>query len=82
MFYTKTYQSPSFSHTWQKALRQREIEKNNFRAIGDIKKAKAFVKMVNNFTFKTELEKFGEQLIFSSDSLAVPLLPLYAFTGN
>jgi hypothetical protein len=79
MFYTKNYQSQFLAKTWQKALRQREIEKNNFHATGDIKKAKAFVKMVNNFTFKTDFSKLGEQIIFSSESLVIPLLPVYAW---
>lgn len=76
MFNTKNYQTRYFSKTWQVALRKREIEKNNFRATGDIKKAKIFVKMVENITFHTELTNFVETMeytIFPEDSI-IPIL--------
>jgi hypothetical protein len=62
------------SQTWQQALRKKEVEKNSYRFTDNIKKAKAFAKILNNFTFCSDFKEFGEQIIFSRDLLDVPLL--------
>jgi hypothetical protein len=77
MFNTKNYQTRHLSKTWQLALKRREIEKNNFRATGDLKKAKAFVKMFENFRFHIDFVDFVqtvEHIVFPADSLTIPLL--------
>jgi hypothetical protein len=79
MFWTQQKNNQHFSKTWQQALKRREIEKNNYHATGDIKKAKAFVAMVSNFTFPIKNEQETEHVIFSSEALAVPLVPAYTF---
>ena len=66
--------------TWQQTLRKREIEKNNYRVTGDLKKAKIFVSLVSNFTFPPMDNQAFEHVIFSSDTLAVPLRPAYAIS--
>ena len=73
MFYTNTknYQTRHLAKTWQYALQKREVERNNYRITGDIKKAKAFVRMVENFTFKKEFSNSDEQTIFSKDPFAI-----------
>lgn len=76
--YVKSSQNNYLSQTWKQALQKREMEKNNYHMTGNLKKAKAFVKMVGDFTFQTDFAKFGEQIIFSSDSLVIPLLPAFA----
>ena len=85
MFYTKNHQTRYFSKTWQLALRKREIEKNNFHATGNLKKAKAFVRMVENFTFHTnshfvDFAEAVEYTIFPGDPLTIPLRASYAIT--
>lgn len=81
--YIKNYQTKYLSKTWLQVLRKREVKKNNYRVSGSIKKAKAFVRMVNNFTFETDFAKLGEQIIFSSDSLVAPLLlPTFLYADN
>jgi hypothetical protein len=84
MFYTNTknYQTKHLAKTWQNALQKREIEKNNYHVTGDIKKAKAFVRMVENFTFKTDdFTQLVEKTIFSNDLLTIPISPLYLFAN-
>jgi len=76
MFTTKNSQTRHFSKAWQIALRRREVEKNNFRATGNLKQAKEFVKMVQNFRFHTEFADFAEVVehtIFPGDSIIIPL---------
>jgi hypothetical protein len=81
MFYinTQNYQTKHLAKTWQNALQKREVERNNYHVTGDIKKAKAFVRMVENFTFKTDFSQLVEQTIFSNDLLTIPISPLYLF---
>ena len=80
--YQNKNQSQFLARTWQKALQKREMQKNSYRATGDIKKAKAFVKMVSNFSFKTDFERATEHVIFSSEALAAPLRPAYLFAHD
>ena len=78
--FQKNHQSQYLAKTWQQTLRKREITKNNYHATGDIKKAKAFVTMISNFTFQTNTRD-SEHVIFSSDAIAVPLRPAYVFAA-
>ncbi len=57
--YKKTYQTKYLAKTWQQALRSREITKNNYRVTGDMKKAKAFTRMVSQWNKFTHL-RVGE----------------------
>lgn len=75
MFYTALIKNQLHysAQTWQQTLKNREIAKNNFRVTKDMRKAKAFVSAVTNFTFSNEVTLVKEFIIFSSDLLAVPL---------
>jgi len=79
MFYifNKNQQSQNLSRTWQQAMKNREIAKNNYHATGDLKQAKDFVKMVSNFRFENTFEKLSEHVIFSTEDLAIPILPAW-----
>lgn len=79
MTYQKKIQTQYLARTWQKSIRQREVERNNYHVTGDLKKAKNFVILVSNYTFPSEPRATFEQLIFSCEKLAVPLGLVYAF---
>jgi len=79
--YVKNVPNYYVSHNWKKTLRNREIAKNNYRLSGDIKKANAFVKLVQNCSVKrnTVYHTFFETVIYSNDTNSVPLLPVFTF---
>lgn len=85
MFYTTIkkiqleYNVEYNAQVWQQTLKNREVAKNNYRVTKDIRKAKAFVAAVSNYTFSSEVNIAKEFIIFSGDLLAVPLNPLFAF---
>ena len=79
-----TYQKNNeqyFAKTWQQTLRRREIQRNNYRVTGDLKKAKAFVTMLSSFTFRPMNNHSSEHVIFSKDALAIPLGPTYVLAN-
>lgn len=76
--FNKNYQNKYLAKTWQNKLCKREVCKNNYHAIGDIKKAKAFTSALASFSFSSDFARTVEHVIFSSDVLAVPL-PAYAY---
>lgn len=61
------------SNNWKKSLRNREIAKNNYRLSGDMKKAKAFVKLIQNRSIVKNNPSltFFETVIYSRDTLSV-----------
>ena len=80
--YTKNNQLQFISNTWQQKLRNREMTKNNYRATGNIKKARAFVRMVQNMksNYPNKMVLNSEHVIYSRDSLLGPLIPFaYAY---
>jgi hypothetical protein len=83
MFYTifDKFQLQHYSLTWQQTLRSREIAKNGYRALGDIKKAKAFVKNISNYSQQTYIESFREIVIFSLYDLAEIPISSYFFVS-
>lgn len=46
MFQNNHKKNQSQATTWLQMLQKREIEKNNYRATGDLRKAKEFVNML------------------------------------
>ena len=82
MFWTNQKNNQHYlAKTWQQALKQREIEKNNYRVTGDLKKAKSFVSLVSNFTFPETDNHASEHVIFSAYAFTVPLRLAYIFTN-
>ncbi|HWY78833.1 MAG TPA: hypothetical protein VNW29_00590 [Candidatus Sulfotelmatobacter sp.] len=80
--YQKNYQSKNFAKIWKHALHNREIAKNGYHATGDIKKAKAFAKMVSTVVFRTDFESSTEHVIFSNTAWAIPLRAVFVFRIN
>ena len=66
------YQTTYSANNWEKTIKNREVAKNNFRATGDIKKAKAFVNSITMYRPHTHFAEHGEHIIFS-------LEPAYTF---
>jgi hypothetical protein len=66
----KKFQQYNSSQTWRQSLRNRVITKNNYRANGNIKKAKAFVHLFSEYSFSPAAITSAEQIIFPAD---VPL---------
>jgi len=64
MKHQKNYQSQKFANTWQKTLQNKEVLRNNYQVTGDIKKAKMFVKIVNEYSPHTHGPKHEERIIF------------------
>lgn len=77
--YQKNFQTRYLARTWQQALKKKELAKNNYRATGDLKKAKAFVNTIMNYAPHTHFVSHGEHVIFSNDRLLEPLSPVYVF---
>jgi len=75
MFYfiTKMYQTNHTAKNWQTALERKEVERNNFHATGNIKKAKEFVKLVEGFNSQITFVQPHELTLFAKESIAVPL---------
>ncbi|HSX09640.1 MAG TPA: hypothetical protein VLF93_05785 [Candidatus Saccharimonadales bacterium] len=75
MFYfiTNNYQTNHNAKNWQTVLERKEIERNNFHATGNIKKAKEFVKLIERFNSQVTFVQPQELPLFSKESLAVPL---------
>lgn len=76
MFYTQFNKFTNHSLTWQNNLRNREIAKNSYRALGDMKKAKDFVNNVNKYKMRTDFVDEKEHIIFSSD---IAIAPAYSY---
>jgi hypothetical protein len=80
MFQTiiKKYQLTYSANNWEQTIKNREVAKNNYRATGDIKKAKAFVNSVVMYKPHTHFVEHGEHVIFSNQGLALAPEPAYA----
>ena len=72
MFYTQFNKFTNYSLNWQKNLRDREMAKNSYRALGDIKKAKTFVNCVKKYKAQTNFVEVREHIIFSADITVAP----------
>lgn len=77
--YIKKYKTNLSANMWQQTLRKREMAKNNFRLMGDVKKANAFVNTTMQYSPHTHFVSHGEHVIFSSEMLLDPLIPAYVF---
>jgi hypothetical protein len=75
--YIKNYQSYRFANNWQQTLQHKAMLKNSFRATGDIKKAKVFVKDVTNYSPHTHFAGHGEHVIFSFNPFVLEPEPAY-----
>lgn len=66
--FIKNKQRRLLSKTWREKLVSREIEKNNFRTTGNIKKAKVFANSVALYheQVKIPVNQFTEQTIIFS----------------
>ena len=83
MFWTSEKNNQQYlAKTWQQMLRKRQIEKNNYHATGNLKKAKIFVSLVSHFAFPSTENHESEQVIFSNQSIPLPGHQAYSYSTN
>ena len=78
---TKKYLLNYSAQDWQQTIRNREIAKNNYRATGDIKKAKAFANSIAMYKPQTHVVEHKEHIIFNFEGLHLAPEPAYKFVN-
>ncbi len=68
----KKLQQQNYSQTWQQSLKNKQVTKNSYQTYGDVKKAKAFVYMVSNYSCIPVSKVSNEKIIFSIDMVVTP----------